>query len=244
MALYMNNMTRDAPLYPNRIRQWRMAHNMSQGRLAALVATSQPQIDRLEKGERRLTMDWVTRIAAALSVSPAALLDDAPAPPQNFAQSPVINQPVLPIPMLPATAPMPRDIPVMGTAQGGTEGVFHLNTTGGGPIDWARRPPGLVGMTSIFAIYVEGDSMVPWRQPGELLFVQDGRTPAPGNHVIVITQDHEPEAPARARVKKLLRRTAQTVELEQYNPPGIITIPSANIVSLYRVLEWSEVLGL
>ncbi len=240
----MNNMTREPSLYPNRIRQWRMALNMSQGRLAALTGTSQPQIDRLEKGERRLTMDWVARIAAALSVPPAALLEDAPPPPQNYRHSAAIPA-LLPahVPPVRTAPPLPRDVPVMGTAQGGPDGVFHLNMTDG-PIDWARRPPGLVGMTSIFAIYVEGDSMVPWRQPGELVFVQDGRTPAPGNHVIILTRTDDPASPPHARVKKLLRRTARYVELEQYNPHEVFTVPAEQIVCLYRALEWSEVLGL
>jgi transcriptional regulator with XRE-family HTH domain len=36
--------------------------------------TSRQQIEKLEKGERPLTVDWIERIAVALDVDPAALV--------------------------------------------------------------------------------------------------------------------------------------------------------------------------
>lgn len=47
---------------------------MSQSALAKLAGTSQPQIDRLEKGERRLTEDWMRRLAKHLDVRPMDLM--------------------------------------------------------------------------------------------------------------------------------------------------------------------------
>lgn len=58
----------------NRIREIREARGISQAELAKRVRTSQPQIKRLEQGERRLTEDWMRRIAKALDVNPADLL--------------------------------------------------------------------------------------------------------------------------------------------------------------------------
>lgn len=58
----------------NRIQQLREERGISQAALAKMVGTSQPQIQRLENGERRLTEDWMKRIAAALDVEPADLL--------------------------------------------------------------------------------------------------------------------------------------------------------------------------
>lgn len=42
-----------------------------------MLGTSQPQLSRLERGERRLTVEWMTRIAKALDVEPVDLLSIA-----------------------------------------------------------------------------------------------------------------------------------------------------------------------
>lgn len=62
---------------PNRIAEHRKRKGWSQAELARHVGTSQPQIDRLEKGERRLTEDWMKRLAKVLQVRPADLLEAA-----------------------------------------------------------------------------------------------------------------------------------------------------------------------
>lgn len=62
---------------PNRIKELRIAKGLSQDALAELANTSQPQIDRLEKGQRNLTQTWMTRIAKALGVRPAELLPES-----------------------------------------------------------------------------------------------------------------------------------------------------------------------
>lgn len=40
--------------------------------------TSGQQVERLEKGDRRMTVDWVERIATGLGVDPASLLNGEP----------------------------------------------------------------------------------------------------------------------------------------------------------------------
>jgi transcriptional regulator with XRE-family HTH domain len=61
----------------NRIRDMRLRAGLSQAELAEIVGTTQAQIARLETGERRLTLDWMQRIARALSLQPSALLPTA-----------------------------------------------------------------------------------------------------------------------------------------------------------------------
>lgn len=61
----------------NRIAKLRELRGWSQADLAREVRTSQPQINRLETGERKLTEEWMRRIAHALDVGPADLLDVA-----------------------------------------------------------------------------------------------------------------------------------------------------------------------
>jgi transcriptional regulator with XRE-family HTH domain len=58
----------------NRISELRKARGLTLKRLAELVGTSNQQISHLEKGRRRLTLDWMERIAEALECHPSELL--------------------------------------------------------------------------------------------------------------------------------------------------------------------------
>lgn len=57
---------------------WRIreAKGMSRTQLAQRLSpqTSSQQIERLEKGERRLTVDWIERLAQGLGVDPSELI--------------------------------------------------------------------------------------------------------------------------------------------------------------------------
>ena len=66
----------------NRIREWRKARGMTLKQLAESVGTSNQQISHLEKGRRRLSLEWMERIADALGCHPSDLLGD-PAQPRN-----------------------------------------------------------------------------------------------------------------------------------------------------------------
>lgn len=58
----------------NKLRILREQKKLSQAQLAERVGTSQPQIKRLEDGERKLTKEWAERIAPHLDVSAESLL--------------------------------------------------------------------------------------------------------------------------------------------------------------------------
>ncbi|MBO6824468.1 MAG: helix-turn-helix transcriptional regulator [Thalassospira sp.] len=58
----------------NRITELRKAKGLTIKRLAELVGTSNQQISHLEKGHRRLTLEWMERIAEALECHPSDLL--------------------------------------------------------------------------------------------------------------------------------------------------------------------------
>lgn len=53
---------------PNRLRELRKAADISEEKLASLAGTSQPQINRLETGQRRLTKKWAKKLAPHLGV--------------------------------------------------------------------------------------------------------------------------------------------------------------------------------
>jgi transcriptional regulator with XRE-family HTH domain len=63
---------------PNKIRQLRDEKGFTLEQVAEAVDTSVQQLSRLERGERRLTVEWMDRIASALGVAPAALLTNEP----------------------------------------------------------------------------------------------------------------------------------------------------------------------
>ena len=60
----------------NKIKEVRLEKGLTLQALAERVGTSAPQIDRLEKGLRRLTIDWLNRIAKSLDVTPGSLLNN------------------------------------------------------------------------------------------------------------------------------------------------------------------------
>ncbi|MGH8323737.1 MAG: S24 family peptidase [Steroidobacteraceae bacterium] len=233
-----------------------MARGLKNAELARRAALDPSTLHMIVSGQRGVSRHFSEPIAAALTVRPEELFarigspisvpgrGEGAAPERTLVPSPAGS---LAPPPGPAREPaqdaaLSRDVPVYGTAEAGPEGAFHLNT--GEPIDWARRPAGLVGMQGVFAIYVEGDSMVPWRQPGERVFVHERRPAAPGCHVIADVWEREKGHPPRAFLKRLLRRTATRVELEQYNPAKVITLEAERVGRLYRVIEWEEVQGL
>jgi phage repressor protein C with HTH and peptisase S24 domain len=152
----------------------------------------------------------------------ARLADDAPEPPLKSS--------------------MARDLPVYGTTEGGPEGTFWLNM--GEPIDRIRRPTGLLGSKKAFALYVEGDSMSPWKEPGQRVYINPDRPPSPGCYVVVEFMSDDPGHPPHAMIKRLIRRSASKIELQQYNPPLEFSIPTEKVVKVYRVLEDDDLWGI
>jgi transcriptional regulator with XRE-family HTH domain len=65
----------------NRIRSLREARGLSLELLAKKIATTNQQVSLLEAGRRRLTVDWLMRLAKGLDCHPWELVDEsAPGP--------------------------------------------------------------------------------------------------------------------------------------------------------------------
>jgi transcriptional regulator with XRE-family HTH domain len=60
----------------NRIKELRKARGLTLEALARMVNSSNQHISHLENGRRRLTVDWIERIANALDCHPLELLDN------------------------------------------------------------------------------------------------------------------------------------------------------------------------
>ncbi|KEZ00638.1 XRE family transcriptional regulator [Sphingomonas sp. BHC-A] len=61
---------------PNRIRELRLLHNLTQEELADKVGISNVFLSEMERGKRRLSTHWMTKIAPHLKVAPANLLNE------------------------------------------------------------------------------------------------------------------------------------------------------------------------
>lgn len=64
-----------APAAPNRIKFWRLQRGWTMQRLAEATGTTRAQIDKLERGTRRLTVDWMVRLAKPLGCDPRSLMN-------------------------------------------------------------------------------------------------------------------------------------------------------------------------
>ena len=60
----------------NRLKEIRQQKGLTLAEVADKAETSLQQIQRLENGERRLTTDWIARLAKALNVSQAEIVPD------------------------------------------------------------------------------------------------------------------------------------------------------------------------
>ncbi len=145
-----------------------------------------------------------------------------------------------------------RDVPVLGTGECGDLGPGHdgqrietLSLDLDEVVDYARRPVGLEGRKDVYAIYFTGHSMVPRYEPNEIGYVDPRKPPAIGDFVLVQlrTQDGEDERIVRALVKRLVRRTADYYELEQFNPATTFRIETKQVARIHRILTPNDLAG-
>ena len=148
------------------LREWRLAKGLTQPELASRVGTVKSEISRLEKGSRRMTLDWMSAISRALGI---AVDDLMTVPPMGFG----------------AVSPAPKSATELSTASGRYQ-LGDVNIDIGGddhavtPVtgdDWSGMfSPGdlLVYDTSkkgtavpgIFAFTVGGETIVRRVAPG------------------------------------------------------------------------------
>lgn len=138
----------------------------------------------------------------------------------------------------PKRTDMPQDVPVWGSAAGSQEGAFVMNV--GEAIDYVRRPPGLVGKRDVFGIYVQGESMEPKFEAGELLYMDPHRPPRIRDYVVVVCQVDGVEQ--EAYVGRLSFRQGSHVALEKFNPST--TLELKNVKQVLRVItSMAELFG-
>ena len=124
----------------NRIRELRKSKGLTLEQLADSVGTISAQIQKLEVADRRLTQDWMNRIATALNCRPEDLISDS----------------------------KPKQIPVVGDVGAGM--VYAIDDHAqGAALDYVDAPLGIT-KKELVAVRVRGDSMRPMLHDGWLLF--------------------------------------------------------------------------
>jgi phage repressor protein C with HTH and peptisase S24 domain len=107
--------------------------------------------------------------------------------------------------------PTARAVPLIGLAQAGSGGFFGDNGLPQGEA-WDAVTFPADETKEIFAIEVQGTSMLPLYRDGDTLIVEPGAEVRKGDRVVVKTKDGEVLA------KLLARKTAKQVELLSLNP--------------------------
>ncbi len=244
MGRYIDESIKFAAMqtYGQRVRAAREHAKLSQEQLGkALGGLKQPSILAIEKRDTKskytLEIARITGVRAEwLEAGKGGMIADkvSDAPLSRAGEKP-LTSPDLNIQQYPS------DVPVLGLASCGSDGLFYMN---GQIHDHVKRPPRLAGVKDAYALYVDGYSMSPWREPGELVYVHPTMPVKIGDYVVVEMMPEGADNDRKAYIKRLVRRTAEKVVLVQYNPPEEKTLPAKRVRAIHRVMGWSEILGL
>ena len=169
------------------------------------------------------------KLAPLLDLAPDQLKTPAAPPPKGLAE-----------PSRFFTLPFPNaldKIPVMGIAEGGTDGSSLWN---GDVVDRVDRPPSLAGAPNGYGTYVVGTSMEPRYHPGELIYVHPGRPVTVGCYVLVQLAPKEEGAPPPALIKRLAKRMTAKIVLEQFNPPKTFEISVKDVLTMHKIVGSGE----
>jgi phage repressor protein C with HTH and peptisase S24 domain len=220
----------------NMIKELREKLKLSQGALAKAIGTSQPQIKRLEAGDRKLTKEWAERLAPHLQVLPETLMfgkeDTFETIKVNSPSSALQQDEQLPNAFIrDKVEGLGRRIPVYGQAVGGIDGEFLMN---GSILYEVMAPPVISHISGAYAVQIAGDSMSPRYEDGEICFVDPKRRVKKGDYVIAQIRQEE-HGPPLAYVKKFVRQNSIELVLEQFNPAKELRFAGSSVHSVHYI---------
>ncbi len=137
--------------------------------------------------------------------------------------------------------PLPP-LPVLGSATGGDhkdvdEEIELTELHLGEVLDYVARPSSLAGDREAYALTIMGNSMSPRFKQGERVVVSPRAMIGVGDDVIVQLRgpDDDGERIKTVLIKELVRRSASTVTLRQYNPEREFTIDRRRVAAMHKV---------
>lgn len=182
----------------NEIRRLREEKHLTQAGLAELAGTSQPQIRRLEASKRKLTKEWVERLAPHLGVTPENLMFSDGSQPMD------LEQITSPIGAVPVTGKVAANTWLsVDDMDFGYDDIEYMPSASGYPVELQ------------FALKVEGNCLNKIANHGDRLLCLDmiktGIAAEDGD--LVIVEKSRFEGQMIERTAKRLRRTADGYEL-------------------------------
>lgn len=197
-------------LTPNYLRAWRHQSGLTVESVASRAGTDKGQLSKLENGERRLTVDWLSRIAPAYGVAPDKLLT----PPASAENENSMREP-----------PPARMLALIDSVKAGTwTEVVDPKEVSTEYVPAYRH----VGPRA-FALRIEGNSMLPDFRDGDIIIVDPDVRPAPGRFVVAKIDEDEATTFKKYRLKSGDRLARHSVELVPLNDDWpVLTIGKAN----------------
>lgn len=230
-----------------RIKEARLAAGMTITELAEKMGVSGAQVSRWENGKSALTTARLGRLAEVLGVPPPMLLY---MPRPGHVEIPAN---AIPFQMEGAADQRMRDdLPIFGSALGApkiidSEAIEQTMLNTGDVVQYAKRPVILDGRTDAYGLYVQGSSMEPVHLAGDLVLAETKRPARVGDDVIVyLRPKDESDDGERARcvlIKRLVRRTASHIELEQFSPAMTFRVPMEEVLRIDRTMRLSDLIA-
>jgi phage repressor protein C with HTH and peptisase S24 domain len=107
----------------------------------------------------------------------------------------------------------PADVPIWASAEAGEDGAIVITPD---PVDYVRRPRHLQSVKDPYGFVIVGHSMSPALEDGDTVIINPVLRPRPGADCVFI-QDR-PDGSMLALVKRLMRQTADTWKVRQFEP--------------------------
>jgi transcriptional regulator with XRE-family HTH domain len=207
----------------------REAKGLTQSQLAASVGYSLAVYQSIEDGHSNMSEKMAQRVAKALDVDVADLLNGSDHPPANGGHFGTVGAtPDLHMP----PGQKARFVPLLSMAQCGTMHAYS---------DDCYDHTGFLAMNpepQSFAVKLAGDSMAPRIEPGDVAVVNPGKTPRNGGLVLArLNDDHGGDV-----MLKLYQGTKDQVTLSSYNPAyPAMTHPRSSFAWIYPIASVTRV---
>lgn len=213
-----------------RIRAARERSGLSQAALGRLFGISREAVAQWESGRNAPTADKLGRLAAETKVNVEWLMTGAGT--MEMAERP---------PQVQIETSFSRNVPIHEGPLCGEDDSFDFESQAA--VDFAPRPPRLVNVYGAYAIYIRGDSMEPWREPGQIVYVNPTQPPKLNDYVVIQVKPKVHGALAAAYIKRLVSQNGKEIRLLQYNPRKYLTFSRTQIVLIHRIMDWSELIA-
>jgi len=111
-----------------------------------------------------------------------------------------------------------RDLPVFGTAQGGSGALIVTNE----PVDWVVRPDPLLRVKDGYGMIITGDSMDPALKSGSIALINPHMPARVGDFCLF--RNHADDGTTHAVIKEYRGETDAVWKVRQYSPPKDFTL--------------------